>query len=341
MAPKNKKKKQAETVDLREQQPRAPLGSHLSITRPPTRSPQATLLTLTGLAVAAFGCFLSLGPSISPQAERVVQGLAGLGVHGGVLFVGGLMLVGMGMLRRGQVTLADIARTAVDPGLVEDMASDIVRLGAAFDRSTGMLDSLQDGLAGVRTVVENPPMPPAPPPPPVQDNTGFEDAIFRMAASLDKVGAKIEERLKSQFAELQTRIASVEASMAKAEEGVNRLADRTVRGPDVGPVHHTVADVAGQPALEHTGIGAAAGTSPDHAEGSLGVLDDIHDPVTAPLPATPSVDFDQADSLRLSDVQPAPGQGTWDEGPAGPNPQANLRSALEDMRRTGDQPPPG
>ena len=56
-----------------------------------------------------------------------------------------------------------------------------------------------------------------------------------------------------------------------------------------------------------------------------------------------STDFDQADSLRLSDVQPDPGQGLWDqgiEGSEGPGPDAVLE-ALEPERRDDDEAPAG
>jgi hypothetical protein len=346
---------QAETVAERTARP-APVR--------PQKSAQATMLMLTGLAATLFGLALSILPLISWKATKVMLGLDFLGVQGGALVVGGMTLVGLGMIRRSQVAaIAASDGSDIDSEIVEQVAADVVQMRNAVDHMQSVVGAMQDELRTVKDeIVAAIPAPVAPQAPEAQG--GNEDAIFRMAASLDKVGAKIEERLKSQFSELQGRLSSVESSVrevpvpaaaapvAPVAPVASEAPVAKVEVPVVEPVQMAPRVEAPQPVAVVEPIeDPAAPAQDDHPEGSLGVLDTLDDEVVGALPGDSAIDFDQIDNVQLSNDDSAlpaksPGAGVWEEelemvDTGDPDTDEQLRSALEDMRRTGEQPNSG
>jgi hypothetical protein len=306
----------------------------------PTKSLQATMLLLSGLATTILGLALSILPIFSWQAHQIMNGLDVLGVHGGALAVGGMMLIGLGMIR-GQVQAnASLADSGVDSEIVEEMAADVVQMRNAVDHMQMVVSGMQGELKTVRDeIVAAMPQPVAPVVNEVPAGGGNEDAIFRLAASLDKVGAKIEERLKAQFTELQGRIDSVESSV--------RVSAATVAtATPVQPVAE--APVAAAPAVAPVAEQVQP-EAPAAPERSLGVLDSLDDEVVGALPNETTIDFDEIDKVQLDGdtaLPKSPGTTVWEEGlemveTGDEATDARLRAALEEMRRQGGQPDMG
>ena len=98
------------------------------------------------------------------------------------------------------------------------------------------------------------------------------DAVFRLAASLDKVGAKIEERMKSQFTALGERLDSVEAGFEEARRSLEASAPESNEVPAEAPVAESTpidVPVADAPVVEQ---------EEPAPESPLGVLDTIDRP---------------------------------------------------------------
>src|SRR6185503_1353087 len=110
-----------------------------------------------------------------------------------------------------------------------------------------------------------------------------DEAIFRLAASLDQVGMKIEQRLKTQYTALQDHLEDVGAAILSARNHMQGLTrggeDHIARLRD--EVHAQV-----ESALEQTGHWSTSRRDRDTP--SLGVLDSIDEP--APVAEVEDVD---------------------------------------------------
>jgi len=328
---------------------RPPLSTH----RPSGKSAQAALLTLMGLGATAAGLALTLAPKFSWQAAQVLSVFDSLGVQGGTLMMGGLALLGLAMvLRQGAQTRVAAIQAGEDTGLLESVAADVLQVGSLLESLETSIAGLKNDLDGLRAKVAEVSVPAQKQP---SEGLDSEDAIFRLAASMDKVGARIEERLKSQFTDLTGRLGKVETSLRETSVLIEKLEapPAAVPAPMPAPAPQQPAHYATPephraheaPAPHPTAYSAAPDMRPEPDEaGSLGLLDELDDNgVASPLPAEQPVHFDHASELSLK--VPPPAAGRWDDQPEpapsqglGSNPLAGdpeMRAALEDLGRQG------
>ena len=297
---------------------------------------QASLLLLSGFATAAFGLALSVGPLLSWKAAQVMVSMDYLGLHGGALFVGGMVLMGLGMLRKGQHAIAVGADEAHgDTELVEEVATGVLQMRHALDHMQMVTSDMQDEVRSLQSYCEQLPtqilaqLPPPQPAPAPAAADGQGDAVFRLAASLDKVGARIEERMKSQFTTLRERLDEVETKLQQGQQA---------------PVPSTSPEPA--PAAPAKWQEPAPEPVVEPRESPLGVLDTIDPDEPAPAMPDKSLDDDFTGGLSLSETtktqqqRPSaalPSQGD-SNGPWGgelqlaPQPEDSARSAEERER---------
>ena len=276
-----------------------------------SQGPQGGLLTLLGLGSVALGLALTVAPNVSWKASQIMVGLDYLGVHGGALVMGGLVLIGLAsVLRRIKQVATQLAQAGSDTGLLEHVAADVLQVGTVLEgveRSVGELRVHVDKeVQGLRTAVGQVSAELKQEP---EGGLGSEDAIFRLAASLDKVGAKIEERLKTQFADLTDRIGKVEDAVGESAQRIEQAATRAVEPPPAYPA---------QP-LHQTGYHAAPapsspGLRPD--VGPQGTAIPGQAPAAPMAPAAPL-----APAAPTADGQPLPLSETRFRTPVTPPPQ--------------------
>lgn len=253
----------------------------------------AIFLQLAGVALLGGGLALCLGPKLSWKLTQIADGFKYLGVQGGVLAIGGLTLVGLGLLRRGQIALGTpTAEQAEDRLLIEQLTKDSLRFADDLTRLESSLAHVEAELvrsrrtleeriaAGTREVIN------AIPPP--HEAPSSEDAIFRLAASLDQVGARIEQRLKTQYTALQDHLEDVAAAILSARNQMQGLEHTGVQ--NAVALRQEVASQV-ETALEETGFWTNGKRNPNPP--SLGLLDTLEDPAApshdvedfnAPLP---------------------------------------------------------
>lgn len=300
----------------------------------PRSGAQAGLLLLAGFGSALFGLAISVGPLASWKAAQIMVGLDYLGVHGGTLFVGGLVLMGLGMLRRGQHAIAVNADEAHgDTAVIEEVATDVVQMRNALDHMQRVSSQVQDEVGELKRIIEaqvqvQAQVQAAAPTAPTGDTQG--DAVFRLAATLDKLGARIEERMKSQFSTLQERLTSVESSFETSQEAIEgqleQLARASVPEPELGSTPapsygpEPAQEFAREFAQELPDVPAPVQEAPAvPVDSPLGVLDTIEpDEPQAPL-SQPAQDEDFSQGLHLAEVQsPAPSAALPTQQPASP-----------------------
>ncbi len=246
----------------------------------PVRVPKsfdALFLMLIGLAAFGLGMTLSLGPRLSWKLSQIAEGFRHLGVDGGVLMMGGLIMVAIGLLRRGQVALrTPTTEQAEDRLLIEQLTKDSLRAAADLSRLESGLAHVEAELAATgqelaqRIAASTREVSGLIPPP--QEIPSPDEAIFRLAASLDQVGMRIEQRLKAQYTALQDHLEDVGAAILSARNHMQGLAQAGDQHA-AGLREEVQAQV--ETALEETGFWANGRNNSKLP--SLGVLDTLDD----------------------------------------------------------------
>ena len=154
----------------------------------PAKPSQGGLRTL-GLVGAVAGVGLAVG-------AQVVEPLAAYQVHSGTLIVGGLVLFGAGVLRR---ALAGIRST------LDCVSNETLRLEQLALDNKGLQDNVREvrdvtsGLRGdVSSLHEQVEKLVA-----ITSDSDFQTSIFKLAASLDQVGARLDVAMKERFQSVQ------------------------------------------------------------------------------------------------------------------------------------------
>ncbi len=291
------------------------------------------LVAVLGLAAVLAGVAISIGPDYVAELEPWVARSIDLGLRADVLAMGGIVLLAVAWAAR---TARENARTLLEPGLavsyLDDLTADMSLLQNMAHELLGntveqgvQVSTLRKELLEHRQEmgVANP-----------------KDALFRLAASLDQLGARIDSRIGEATAAVcestesvtgaiesarNSVLDSVEHSARELSEIVYDAAQTLASAPEDDTMQPEPARGAPQYRLvedddeeDDQGLSISVELEPDapslSLEGAhpLGLLDDLHDH-----------DEDQADA------EPAAGASVL-RGPLPPPP------SLEDPSGTGD-----
>ena len=185
-------------------------------------------LFLLGFGLVAMGVGFALAPHYSWQVMKVARYAAGIGVQSGALLSGGLVLIGLGVVAR----VARAGAPAVDQRAEyealqsdlnlfnEQLTTKLAQLRAAIMQVNDSVNSVSaQQQAQLHQRDGDRPGP--------QD--GAQDAIFRLAASLDKLHAHFDERVHA--VDLQLR--SGFEALLNASHDVRR---HLGQGPSTAPL---------------------------------------------------------------------------------------------------------
>ncbi len=165
-------------------------GPHLT-RRSPSKA-GANLLLLFGFVLLLAGSAFIAGSRYSWQIDRVAKLVSGVGVENGVLLVGGLALIGLGSV--GRLVLTALHRSSQPEQeplgddlrlLSEQMNTKLAQLRTSMlqvSEDLGAVAASQQGQFHKQAEHSGNP-----------DHQ--QDALFRLAASLDKLNAHLDERI--------------------------------------------------------------------------------------------------------------------------------------------------
>ena len=298
---------------------------------PRSRSREGGMFLAFGGMCALVGVAATILPRMSWKADQIMAGFETLGVDSGTLLMGGLVLMALGLVRRAQ----DAARPDNDQELLmEQIATDLMELRGSLEdlrgsaaALSGRVEFVGGAVAQIGEQIEARNAVPA----------HSQDALFQLAASLDKLGARLDQRLKVNHTmvqeSLEELVSSIEHSRRSVEERVPVALSHLIDNP----IENTV--------YEQTPIVTApAEQSCDaaHSRGSLGVLDSITDDIPAALPAdaqTHGIDFDHLDqqSPELARGMEATSRaaqsgGAWDDEPMAEHDASDTAQKLEQLQ---------
>jgi hypothetical protein len=182
---------------------------------------QAFFALLVGFGFVVCGVALAVGPRLSWKVDQISRGFSYLGVHGGTLIVGGILLAAIGLVLRAQSVAAETASTRDELPMIEGLTSDVLRMHHSLEHLARSVDAFENKIDRVVREVRELEFK-IPKPEPVQVaapqpalDEGQKDAIFRLAASVDHVGARIDQRLKAQYKELYDRLEEINGLVSK------------------------------------------------------------------------------------------------------------------------------
>lgn len=321
----------------------------------------ATAWMLLGLLALAGGVALMALPSLSWTAGKVASRLDSLGIQSGVVMLGGALFMVLGLVRRGQH--AARAEMQYDASLLfEQIAAELVEIRTSLEAgrareeaSARQFDELRRELNQTRGALAAEIEKHAP-----RDHS---DALFQLAAGLDKLGLRVEQRLRLHHSALQDSVdelsATVEHSRRSLEELMQGRGEPLAANlPSTTPYEEQTQDEYQAPSEP---LPASVSEAPSEGTGSLGLLDQFDD-VAAPLPnvqheeSVVSDEFDSSSAQAQADLDRAARssrtESTWDEQLMVESPQdldtktkllqlesllgdERLRAALDAMRRQG------
>ena len=170
------------------------------------------MLFLLGIGLIGAGVAIVLAPEYSWTVHRVGRELAALGVLPGTLFVGGLITCALGVLSRSRVGAPSHAGSDPVSGdsefllVADQLATDQAQVLTSLLQVSEELAALGEAQ---RTALATP----------AQGESGSADqhnAIYRLAASVDQLHARIDERMHALDVLLRNRLESVTAVLEKA-----------------------------------------------------------------------------------------------------------------------------
>lgn len=201
-----------------------PLSSETTTTSSPAprggRTIDTTLgshwLFAGGLLAAAGGVFLGLGAHFLPAQAHLIQQIHSRGVNAGVLFGTAALLLGVGIVARRIGRGLDLLADREEERFVqEQIASDIAQSRASLQELRVEFVYLKDALGTLGRDL------------PTRLSEASEnstrDAMYRLAASLDQVGARLEQRIRSQQGTLEETLRELHSSLQLTCEQVTNL----------------------------------------------------------------------------------------------------------------------
>ncbi len=166
-------------------------------------------LAVLGLFLVVWGAALAFAPEFSWKATKVDRWLTGRGIEHGSLIVAGLFFFGLGLVSR-QVVALYRRRPQVEDRqsdlllVVDQLATDLRQVLTSVLRTSEEVVALSESH---KVLVEHQRAEAA------HEPNSSQDALFRLAASMDKLHAHLDDRFHSLDVQFRSRFESVANSV--------------------------------------------------------------------------------------------------------------------------------
>jgi hypothetical protein len=175
----------------------------------------AGFLFFLGFCLVAAGVGFAAAPHYSWTVTKIARQVAALGLQNGVLVVGGLTLFGLGIVARGRGN--PVSEAVEDDAPNEELHLLNEQVSAKFSQTRTALLQLSEGqrtlASQLQALHQKADERPAPVEAPQNNN---QDALFRLAASLDKLNAHVDERIHSIDLQLRSGLESLAGELRRS-----------------------------------------------------------------------------------------------------------------------------
>jgi hypothetical protein len=157
-----------------------------------SQSSGAGFLSFLGLALIGAGAGFAFAPHYSWQVVKIARQAQALGLDNGTLVVGGLVLLGLAVLAK---NLAAASAPRDNTGEIQGLQSELAlvneQVANKFSQVRAALQQVGEGVSSISAMQATQMHQPGE----KTDAEAVREAVFRLAASLDKLHAHFDERL--------------------------------------------------------------------------------------------------------------------------------------------------
>lgn len=163
-------------------------------------------LLLLGCAILAFGGALACIAAFAPTYLWLPESMTRLGIQSGAVLATGSVLAAAGLCLRAisakEASLQLAIRHAGSSNVLVECQED---LREGLNKVHFALRVLQESTKGLLEVAHEQSL--------KREGSNHEDAVFHLAASLDQLGVRLEDRLVSQGSDLERRLGSLDGTL--------------------------------------------------------------------------------------------------------------------------------
>lgn len=208
----------------------------------------AWTVTVGGFLACAGGLLLAAGPAYSPELSWIARRFGEMGISSGAVIGSGLVCGALGMVLNRLSRVGGQMRSAEDGLKVTETISISMRqLVARMTRLHAETAEFKEGLNGLLRLAQE------------QSSTkvaGMQvDATYRLAASMDQMCMRLEDRMRAQESTFDSRLMDLYGSLSAAHQQIqsllNQREDQSFDSNDLLDAGHIEfdADIDAQPRL--------------------------------------------------------------------------------------------
>jgi hypothetical protein len=181
---------------------------------------EALLFQMLGLIGLVGGAVLWAGAPFQSTLADAAKALGEVSLHPSTLVVVGLLLYCFARIRKFQIEQSRFL-AGKDDGLLEQVAASQVHTRNALEKLAHSQSAMDEGQRTMRHELQQ--LTAAAERKAKEDDGSAQEAIFRLAASLDQLGARVEQRMQAQYETFHAGLQQVGNEIVAAQTDLREL----------------------------------------------------------------------------------------------------------------------
>lgn len=178
-------------------------------------------VALAGFTALAGGVALAVGPEVSPELSWIARRLREAGITSGAVIGSGGLTCLLAFVAHRTSRVGSQMRSAEEAmKITQTLSFGMRQLVSRVTRTHAEIAEIKEGINGLLRVA--------------RDQTGTKvagmqvDATYRLAASMDQMSMRIEDRIRAQETTFETRLTELFGSLSASHEQVQSLLDKRI-----------------------------------------------------------------------------------------------------------------
>lgn len=173
-------------------------------------------LVLGGLVAVVGGLFLAVGPPYSSEVSWIARRFGEMGISSGAVIGSGVLCAVMGFVANRIARVGQQMRSAEEAmKCTQDLSLANRHMVARITRMHAEVNEVKEGISGLIRIAKE------------QTSAkvaGMQvDATYRLAASMDQMGMRIEDRMQAQESTIESRLMELFGSLSSSHEQLQTL----------------------------------------------------------------------------------------------------------------------
>jgi len=217
--------------------------------RTPPANPGSLILILGGILFACVGVVMAAGTEFVGALQPYVTMAARYGVEAGTFFVGGAVIIGLGIVSRYQrISSKRLLQDGPTSDALEEVFTELAEILEHVDRLQSEQTHVRHEIGNVKHQVTKQRE--------ESKTSDSKDALFRLAASLDQLGARLDQRIGKASSEVHEGLYELTSIVESSRDFIQESLEATTREVrDVADRASRLASAPVQPVyLPHPGM---------------------------------------------------------------------------------------